>query len=132
MISSDGLPVLKDHIQEDLKALEGGNEADVGKALTALHPVIEGGILGLPVMATVFQLLQEALNFLDQVISDPSPTTDLPANLKPYPALNDLYAKLLELREFSLALVQGDLSRELRLKGYLAGPSSLSKETYGT
>jgi len=77
--------------------------------------------LGLPGMATAFQLLQEAINFLEQAISAPAPTTDLPANLKPYPALNDLYAKLLELREFSLALAQGDLSRELRLKGYLAG-----------
>ena len=45
----------------------------------------------------------------------------MPANLKPYPALNDLYANLLELRQFFLALVQGDLSRELRMKGYLAG-----------
>ena len=32
MISSDSLPVLKDLIQEALKALEGGNETDVVKA----------------------------------------------------------------------------------------------------
>jgi diguanylate cyclase (GGDEF)-like protein len=72
-------------------------------------------------MATASQLLQEAINFLEQAISAPAPTADLPANLKPYPALNDLYANLLELRQFSLALVQGDLSREVRLKGYLSG-----------
>ena len=77
--------------------------------------------MGLPVMTTAFQLLQEAISFLEQAISDPAPATDLPANLKPYPALNDLYANLLELRQFSLALVQGDLSRELRMKGYLSG-----------
>ena len=72
-------------------------------------------------MPTASQLLQEAISFLEQAISDPAPATDLPANLKPYPALNDLYANLLELRQFSLALAQGDLSRELRMKGYLAG-----------
>lgn len=77
--------------------------------------------MGLPVMATTSQLLQEAIIFLEQAISAPTPNADLPANLKPYPALNDLYAKLLGLREFTLALAQGDLSRELRLKGYLAG-----------
>lgn len=77
--------------------------------------------MGLPVVATPFQLLQEAINFLEQAISDPSPPSFLPANLKPYPALNDLYANLLELRQFSLGIVQGDLSRELRMKGYLAG-----------
>jgi diguanylate cyclase (GGDEF)-like protein len=77
--------------------------------------------LGLPVMITAFQLLQEAMSFLEQAIDAPAPATDLPANLKPYPALNDLYANLLELRQFFLAVVQGDLSRELRMKGYLAG-----------
>jgi diguanylate cyclase (GGDEF)-like protein len=77
--------------------------------------------LGLPGMPATSQLLREAINFLEQAIGDPAPANNLPANLKPYPALNDLYANLLELREFSLDLVQGDLSRELRLKGYLAG-----------
>jgi diguanylate cyclase (GGDEF)-like protein len=72
-------------------------------------------------MSTASQLLQEAINFLEQAISAPAPATDLPANLKPYPALNDLYANLLELRQFFLALVQGNLSRELPMKGYLAG-----------
>jgi diguanylate cyclase (GGDEF)-like protein len=72
-------------------------------------------------MPITSQLLQEAINFLEQAISDPAPATDLPANLKPYPALNDLYANLLELRKFSLALAQGDLCRELAMKGYLAG-----------
>ena len=115
------MPVLKDLIQEALIALEGGNEADVVKALTALHQVIEGGFLGLPVMATASQLLQEAINYLEQAISAPAPAADLPAILKPYPALNDLYANLLELRQFFLALVQGDLSIEVRMKGYLSG-----------
>lgn len=72
-------------------------------------------------MATASQLLQEAINFLEQVIIDPAPAADLPAKLKPYPALNELYANLLELRQFFLAVVQGDLSRDLRMKGYLAG-----------
>jgi diguanylate cyclase (GGDEF)-like protein len=72
-------------------------------------------------MPTASQLLQQAISFLEQAISDPSPAADLPANLKPYRALNDLYANLLELRQFFLALVQGDLSGELRMKGYLSG-----------
>jgi diguanylate cyclase (GGDEF)-like protein len=72
-------------------------------------------------MPTASQLLQEVINFLEQAISAPAPAADLPANLKPYPALNDLYANLLELRQFFLALVQGDLSREVRIKGYLSG-----------
>jgi diguanylate cyclase (GGDEF)-like protein len=121
MISSDGLPVMKDLIQEAPQALEGGKEADVVKASNSLHQVIEGGVLGLPLMASAYQLLQEVIYFLEQAISGPSPATDLPAHLKSYPALNDLYSNLLELRQFFLALVEGDLSRELRMKGYLAG-----------
>lgn len=77
--------------------------------------------MGLPVMPTTSQVVQEAIIFLEQAISAPAPAADLPAILKPYPALNDLYANLLELRQLSLALVQGDLSREVRIKGYLSG-----------
>jgi len=121
MASSDKLPVLKDLIQKAVEALEGGNETDVAKALTAWRRVIESGRLGLPVMATASQLQQEVINSLEQAIRAPFPAPDLPANLRPYPALNDLYADLLELRQFILALVQGDLSMKLRIKGYLAG-----------
>ncbi len=65
--------------------------------------------------------MQETINFLQQAISAPAPAADLPANLKPYPALSDFYATLLELRQFFLALVQGDLSREIRIRGFLSG-----------
>jgi diguanylate cyclase (GGDEF)-like protein len=77
--------------------------------------------LGVPVRLSASQLMQETINFLQQAINAPAPTADLPANLKPYPALSDFYATLLELRQFFLALVQGDLSKEIRIKGYLSG-----------
>jgi diguanylate cyclase (GGDEF)-like protein len=121
MIPSPGLSIPKALLQDTLKALENGKEVDIIKALTALRQVMDGGLSELPVKAPASQPLLDFINFFQQAIRDPSPATDLPANLKLYPAMGELYANLLDLRQFFLSLVKGDLSRELRLKGYVAG-----------
>jgi len=121
MIPTVSISVLQGLLQDALQALESESENDLVKALTALHRVIGEVIPGLPPAAASAPLLPEAISCLELAISDPSPPTDWPAHLKSDPALSDLYANLLELRQFLLALVQGDLSGKLLLKGYLAG-----------
>lgn len=91
------------------------------KALSILGQGLEGAIPNLPVTPGSSQLPQEAARILAEVISAPSPAPHLPANLQPYSELQDLYADLLKLRQFLLALVNGDLSQELRMAGYLSG-----------
>lgn len=112
---------LQEVIQIAFKALEGGQDADIIKALTILRQAIEGAIINLPVTPVSSQPLHEAAKFLKEVINAPSPAPDLPANLQPCPELKDLYTDLLKLRQFLLALVNGDLSQVLSIKGYLAG-----------
>lgn len=58
---------------------------------------------------------------LDQLISESNPAAALTGDLKDYPAFEHLYNKLLDIREFLLSLVQGDLSGEMHRTGYLAG-----------
>jgi diguanylate cyclase (GGDEF)-like protein len=121
MIPSHSVSVLQNLIQDARKALERGDEAGTVTVLTALHQVAEEGIPGFQVATPASQLLNEAISLLDQAISKPDPATDLAGDLKLYPALGLLYSKLLDIREFFLALANGDLSEELRIKGYLAG-----------
>jgi diguanylate cyclase (GGDEF)-like protein len=121
MIPNPILSVLQDLLQDTLQALKKGHEVDIVRTLTALHREVKEGIPGLPLAPASAPLLTKVIGCLEQAISNPSPPTDLPAELQSYPALVDLYATLLELRNFFLALVAGDLSRELRLKGYMAG-----------
>ena len=112
---------LQEIIQDALKAMKRGQDADLVKTLAMLRHCLEGVIPNLPVPPDYSQLVHEAFKSLDQVINAPSPPPNVPSNLKPYPELQDFYARLLKLRQFLLALVTGDLSQELRLKGYLAG-----------
>jgi diguanylate cyclase (GGDEF)-like protein len=112
---------LQEVMQIACKALEGGQDADIVKALAILRQAIEGAMINLPVTPVSFQPLHEAAKCLQEVINAPSPAPDLAANLQPCPELKDLYADLLNLRQFLLALANGDLSQVLRIKGYLAG-----------
>ena len=66
-------------------------------------------------------LLDEAAAALAQVVAAPNPPAALPDPLQGCAALRRLYADLLLLRAFLLALVKGDLSQELHLRGFLAG-----------
>jgi two-component system sensor histidine kinase/response regulator len=108
-------------IQEALKVLERGQGADVAKALTILRQGLDGVVPNHPVTPVSPPILLEAVKVLEQVINAPSPVSELPANLEPYPELQDLYNELLSLRQFMLALVNGDLTQELSRRGYLAG-----------
>jgi diguanylate cyclase (GGDEF)-like protein len=108
-------------IQAALKAMEEGQDADLAQALTRLRQDLEGAVPNLPAKSGSAPLFQKAVRVLGQVINAPSPAPKLPANLQSYPELQNLYAEMLGLRQFLLALVNGDLSRELGLKGYLAG-----------
>jgi hypothetical protein len=90
MIPSPGLSIPKALLQDTLKALENGKEVDIIKALTALRQVMDGGLSELPVKAPASQPLLDFINFFQQAIRDPSPATDLPANLKLYPAMGEL------------------------------------------
>ena len=101
--------------------MEGGQDADIVKAWTILRQGVDGAITDLPVTLVSSQPLREAARVLGEVINAPSPAPQLKSNLQAYPELKDLYADLLKLRQFLLALVNGDLSQELQLTGYLAG-----------
>jgi diguanylate cyclase (GGDEF)-like protein len=67
------------------------------------------------------QLLDLAASLLDRIVAEPDPGAQLADDLKNYPAFKLFYAKLLAIRESLLALVNGDLSKELHLKGFLPG-----------
>jgi diguanylate cyclase (GGDEF)-like protein len=112
---------LQEVIRDALKALEQGQDANIVQALTILRQGMGGPIPNLPVPPDFSQLVHEAFRSLEQAINAHLPSPDLASNLKPYPELQDLYASLLKLRQFLLALVNGDLSQELLMKGYLAG-----------
>jgi diguanylate cyclase (GGDEF)-like protein len=56
----------------------------------------------------------------DSIYANTLPAT-LPEPLNSSPELRLFYADIVELREFILAIAQGDFSRSPRVKGYLAG-----------
>ena len=66
-------------------------------------------------------LLGAAVAVLEQALTAAQPPEALAPELDCHPGLHRLYADFLALRHFLLTLVQGDLSQELPLKGYLAG-----------
>jgi diguanylate cyclase (GGDEF)-like protein len=63
---------------------------------------------------TILKLLQ------DSIYSQTLPAT-LPEPLSSNPELKQLYIDIVELREFIMAIAQGDFSRSPSMKGYLAG-----------
>lgn len=70
--------------------------------------------------------LHQALELLRKVLDHPTapaafPEKELPPELANVTTLRELYAALWEVRSFTLAVANGDLSRPLPLKGYTAG-----------
>lgn len=89
-----------------------------------VHPLPltdKDALSGVQEITPFVQVLEQVVQVLDQAVSDPNPPPGLPGDLQACPALSRLYTKLLELRTYLLALVKGELSQELHLKGYLAG-----------
>ena len=62
----------------------------------------------------------DSLKAIKSILTDRQPKP-LPLQDSEDPAASELYEVIKDLREFTLALVQGDLSATLRHKGYLAG-----------
>jgi diguanylate cyclase (GGDEF)-like protein len=121
MNSDEALSQLQGVIQDALLVLKGLKDPEVAKVAARLRRGLQGKVACLPVPPGSSQLLQEVAGLLGQVINAPSCNVDLPPYLKPYPALDELYGGLVLLRQGLSALVQGDLSQEIHLKGYLAG-----------
>jgi len=115
------ITALQNLVPAALQALEHGDQSEALRSITALHQVIQRIIPGLSEKQNASQLLNEATDFLNQLINDPAPHTDLSANLQLYPPLGKLCANLLNLRLFLLNLVKGDLTQELCMEGFLAG-----------
>lgn len=65
--------------------------------------------------------LELAVASLWKVLKATSPPQTPPEELQGSRSFNELYQALLELRNFALALANGDLSRQLPMKGYAAG-----------
>jgi diguanylate cyclase (GGDEF)-like protein len=121
MTAIHNLSVLRNLLQDALTVLEGKDKADIIRFLAALPQIAGEAIPDFQVTPPTSQLLSSAIRALDQAMSAPNPATDLAADLRGYPDLSLLYSKLIDLRNFILALVQGDLAEELPLKGVLAG-----------
>ncbi len=75
----------------------------------------------LPEGGQLSHFLTMAVQALQRAMHDPAPPPALTAEFQGCPALEHLYHELLTVRASILALVKGDLSQELTLKGYLAG-----------
>lgn len=67
------------------------------------------------------ELVRLASDSLWAVLKDTNPSAEPPESLQSASCFEDLYHALLQLRTFVLALANGDLSRQLRMKGYTAG-----------
>jgi len=65
--------------------------------------------------------LQQAVDSLWAVLRDTAPPALPPEGLHGSSRFEELYVALYELRSFALALANGDLSRQLPMKGYTAG-----------
>lgn len=65
--------------------------------------------------------IQEILKLLQDSIYAPTLSPELPEPLSSNPALRQLYSDVVQLREFILAIAQGDFSYSPGIKGYLAG-----------
>jgi diguanylate cyclase (GGDEF)-like protein len=115
------ITALQNLVPAALQALEKGDQSEALRSLTALHQVIQRLMPELSEQQQAAQLLNKATDFLNQLINDPAPRTDLPANLQPYASLGELSANLRNLRLFLLTLVKGDLTQELGKEGFLAG-----------
>jgi len=121
MIPRERLSAIQSLMQHALKVLEGGNETALVAALTALDQVVAEVIPKLDGATPAPLSLDVALSLLGEVIYGPHPAHKLSGSQQISPALGQLYYTLLEMRDFFLALAKGDLSRELRTKGFLAG-----------
>jgi diguanylate cyclase (GGDEF)-like protein len=115
------ITTLQNLVPAAMQALEKGDQSEALRSIGILHQVIQRLIAELSEQYKALQLLNEATDFLTQLINDPAPRTDLSANLQPYPSLRKLCANLLNLRLFLLNLVKGDLTQELCMEGFLAG-----------
>ncbi len=90
-------------------------------SLIALCQVTQEELVELPARPRAAARLPAAISLLHQVIHDPSPPSDSIDDLKLSPELHLLYLHLSELRQFILALADGNLSAKLTRKGCLAG-----------
>jgi diguanylate cyclase (GGDEF)-like protein len=112
---------LKNLLEDALIALKNEDNIGIIKFLNALPRLHGEAISEFQDIKPFAQLLNQAVKALDQAVSDPNPNPVLTGDLQGYPALSHLYTNLLNIRTFLLALVKGELSQVLHLKGYLAG-----------
>ncbi len=71
--------------------------------------------------AEAIELLEIALRQLEDSVFAGSPPASPPARLSEIGSLKEFYSSLLAIRQFTLALANGDLSQSLQVKGHLAG-----------
>lgn len=67
------------------------------------------------------ELLAQAIRALRDALRDITPSAELAPPLDSHTDLVELYAEMLALRVFGLALAKGDLSQQLQVKGQFAG-----------
>jgi diguanylate cyclase (GGDEF)-like protein len=115
------ITALQNLVPAALQALENGDQSEALRSLTILHQIMQRLMPELSEQQQAFQALNETTDFLNQLINDPAPHTELSANLQHYPSLGKLCTNLLNLRLFLRNLVKGDLSQELSMDGFLAG-----------
>jgi diguanylate cyclase (GGDEF)-like protein len=121
LMDPSDIRTLQNLVPAALQALENEDQSEALRSLTILHQVIQRLMPELSEEQQAVHLLNEATDFLNRLINDPAPCTDLPANLQPYASLGELSASLRNLRLFLLNLVKGDLTQELSKDGFLAG-----------
>lgn len=108
-------------LEETWKGIKPEDAGGVLKVLSPLFQISGQEISEIQAQKLYDQLLVPAIQALDQAVSDPNPASALTGDLQGCPALSRLYSKLLNIRNFLMAVVKGELSQELLLKGYLAG-----------
>ena len=67
------------------------------------------------------ELLAQAIHAIHDALRDITPSAELAPPLDSHTDLVELYAEMLALRVFGLALAKGDLSQQLQVKGQFAG-----------
>lgn len=121
MLSAHTVADIQNLARDVLEACQQQDTEYLATSLIALYQVVQEELVELPARPQAAARLSAAISLLHQVLHDPSPPFDSSDDVKLYPELHLLYLHLRALRQFILALADGNLSAKLTSKGCLAG-----------
>jgi diguanylate cyclase (GGDEF)-like protein len=121
MLSDYSIAAIQSLAQEIVQACQQQDTNHLAASLTALSQVVREELAELPLESPTAASLPAAVSLVHQVLHNSTAPAAGVAALQLFPELHLFYLHLIELRQFILALAEGNLSAQLTQKGYLAG-----------